>query len=293
MALINCPECGKEISDKAKSCPNCGCPIKEASIESAKEKKEPFPDFPAVMDIGTQITNWKLDAAIDGVYFHSENVITKIPEGNVNVLLHTNGICIQKGLSFYYISNQQIINLTITNQERIVSENKSVIGRAVVGGLLLGPLAAIVGGISGLGTKQKLKGKYYLVINYWDVNSRQIQTLLICTKQILDSFIDRYNKEKANNNIPQSSNYVVNILNDDMTINDDRLAQALKLVSTTTILQKIQEVQGCTLSAAGEYVKNVMSKKGLSSTDINNSGCMVMMAIMFSTTIGLLTYLFI
>lgn len=27
MALIRCPECGKEISDKAQSCPNCGCPI--------------------------------------------------------------------------------------------------------------------------------------------------------------------------------------------------------------------------------------------------------------------------
>ena len=26
MALIKCPECGKEISDKAKACPNCGCP---------------------------------------------------------------------------------------------------------------------------------------------------------------------------------------------------------------------------------------------------------------------------
>ena len=27
MALIECPECGKMISDKAKSCPNCGYPI--------------------------------------------------------------------------------------------------------------------------------------------------------------------------------------------------------------------------------------------------------------------------
>lgn len=27
MSLINCPECNKQISDKAKSCPNCGCPI--------------------------------------------------------------------------------------------------------------------------------------------------------------------------------------------------------------------------------------------------------------------------
>lgn len=29
MAMINCPECGKEISDKAKSCIHCGCPISE------------------------------------------------------------------------------------------------------------------------------------------------------------------------------------------------------------------------------------------------------------------------
>lgn len=27
MALINCPECNKEISNKASSCPHCGCPI--------------------------------------------------------------------------------------------------------------------------------------------------------------------------------------------------------------------------------------------------------------------------
>ena len=28
MALIKCPECGKEISDRASTCPNCGCPVK-------------------------------------------------------------------------------------------------------------------------------------------------------------------------------------------------------------------------------------------------------------------------
>lgn len=27
MALIKCPECNKEISDKAVNCPNCGYPI--------------------------------------------------------------------------------------------------------------------------------------------------------------------------------------------------------------------------------------------------------------------------
>jgi len=27
MALINCPECKKEVSDAAPTCPNCGVPI--------------------------------------------------------------------------------------------------------------------------------------------------------------------------------------------------------------------------------------------------------------------------
>lgn len=27
MALINCPECGREISEKATSCPHCGIPL--------------------------------------------------------------------------------------------------------------------------------------------------------------------------------------------------------------------------------------------------------------------------
>lgn len=33
MALIDCPECGKQISDKAQECNSCGCPI-EAAKES-------------------------------------------------------------------------------------------------------------------------------------------------------------------------------------------------------------------------------------------------------------------
>ena len=37
--LIKCNECGKEISDKATSCPNCGAPVK---IEKNAEEIENF-----------------------------------------------------------------------------------------------------------------------------------------------------------------------------------------------------------------------------------------------------------
>lgn len=42
MALINCPECGKEISDKATACPECGYPIadylKDKTMHDKSEK---------------------------------------------------------------------------------------------------------------------------------------------------------------------------------------------------------------------------------------------------------------
>lgn len=51
MALIKCTECGKEVSDKASTCPNCGAPIgtgttpkvmpvQEGKIKPVKEKKK-------------------------------------------------------------------------------------------------------------------------------------------------------------------------------------------------------------------------------------------------------------
>lgn len=40
MALIKCPECGKEISDSAVSCPNCGTPIAARKAAAAARKDQ-------------------------------------------------------------------------------------------------------------------------------------------------------------------------------------------------------------------------------------------------------------
>lgn len=44
MSLIKCPECGREVSDKANSCPNCGYPIADyvAQQEEIEQLKEQF-----------------------------------------------------------------------------------------------------------------------------------------------------------------------------------------------------------------------------------------------------------
>lgn len=38
MALINCPECKKEISDSAKSCPSCGYELKQSELRKEEKK---------------------------------------------------------------------------------------------------------------------------------------------------------------------------------------------------------------------------------------------------------------
>ena len=60
----------------------------------------------------------------------------------------------------------QICGIDILTEEEIVEQSKSVVGRAAVGGLLLGPLGALVGGMSGVGSKRKTESKSYVVINY-------------------------------------------------------------------------------------------------------------------------------
>lgn len=208
MALINCFECGKEVSDKALSCPHCGVPFEKVSVAtenisqiSSNLEELKFPDLPADLSIGKQITNWSFDSAFDGFFDGRENLISKIPSGKVNVLLHTHGLQIVSGLNFYPIHNAQIISLRKTTQEELTKMDKSVIGRAVVGGLILGPLGAIVGGMSGIGSKEKFINKQYFVINFWDIETKSTQTILIGSTENtkIDAFILRQQKEENQN----------------------------------------------------------------------------------------------
>ena len=40
MGMIKCTECGKEMSDKASVCPNCGCPIEDIKAKILMLSKE-------------------------------------------------------------------------------------------------------------------------------------------------------------------------------------------------------------------------------------------------------------
>lgn len=50
--------------------------------------------------------------------------------------------------------------------KEVVEKGKSVVGRALVGTLIAGPIGTVVGGMSGIGSKKKTKTKTIIVIGY-------------------------------------------------------------------------------------------------------------------------------
>ena len=63
MALIKCPECGKEISDKANACIHCGYPLNEqkedVGITDFHLRRRPY--------INEDVLNYKIQKIADDV----------------------------------------------------------------------------------------------------------------------------------------------------------------------------------------------------------------------------------
>lgn len=63
MAIINCPECGNSISDKARSCPNCGCPTSNPAQASTQNRYAHYPELKPYCD-QVKLSLWMAVAAL-------------------------------------------------------------------------------------------------------------------------------------------------------------------------------------------------------------------------------------
>ena len=69
MALMKCPECSREISDKAAACPSCGHPMAvqtSGALISRAESQEVVTSKPSVL---ATIVNWGLTGAVVALAF--------------------------------------------------------------------------------------------------------------------------------------------------------------------------------------------------------------------------------
>lgn len=185
MAMIECPECSSSVSDRAKACVNCGFPLGEhlgeqVEIEAAERFSKTLganPDF----SIGKQVANWSGTAStkIDADFEFGE--LGALEPGAVQILRHKDGLKLINSLwkidDAFDISFRQIVEVKQIPAEEVVREEKSVIGRGIVGGILLGGSAAVVGALSGL-DKTKLKKFMVTELYFYDPSIRRIRGII-------------------------------------------------------------------------------------------------------------------
>lgn len=106
-----------------------------------------------------------------------------------------------KKMQPYTLNINKITNITMLTEKDIIEKSKSVAGRALVGSVFLGPLGAIIGGMSGIGNKSKKSATTYIVINY---NSNGEKALSFAIMKNSIGYLKLY--EEIKSHIPQPTN---------------------------------------------------------------------------------------
>ena len=100
-------------------------------------------------------------------YFNLLEDIGNLKSNNMyDVALYSEYLEIKNLLGSVKLKYEQITDVYYGNQEEIIKKDKSIIGRAVIGGLLLGGVGSIVGAISGIGEKTKKVNRKVFIISY-------------------------------------------------------------------------------------------------------------------------------
>lgn len=186
MALITCIECGKEVSDKAKSCPNCGCPIDE-SISSRNDMEDIVPVSDKMLGM--------VHNGISSIVEANKNMVkptkkigpVQIDEVHkkfrINGSIPVNGkkdgigksmfkgmmamstlglsVAAEKviGGSKQHVGNKEwfdysdLISYELLEDDSVVTSGG--VGQALIGGTLFGGLGAVAGGITAKRTQKK------------------------------------------------------------------------------------------------------------------------------------------
>ena len=185
MALMKCPECGREISDKASSCPGCGCPIEEFESEKQKTEKAdllvetvksihgiyPTEKTKAIKELRQRCTELSFADAMNIIHkeYNGEDIRGLAMEcqdrkntlfDNVNNIQKTKKDDYRKGGIFTKVKCPRCksIEFQVVGTKKKFSLGKALVGNTIGG--LLGPAGASAGTFQGVNGKN---GKTELV----------------------------------------------------------------------------------------------------------------------------------
>lgn len=140
-----------------------------------------------------------------------EGILTKHIEGlgvgvvDCKVIRFEDRILIEANNRKFEIKLEKIRAAVVKSEEELIVQNKSVVGRALIGTLIVPGLGTIIGGMSGVGTKNK-KGKntHYLILNYIDSRG---ELAAVTLQDPIRRYIDKLCKN-INDSIPNANEVI-------------------------------------------------------------------------------------
>ena len=105
-------------------------------------------------------------------------------------------ICLEKDVSrpLAFLSYSQLTHARVISEQEVKEQKTNIIGRAVVGDLLLGPVGALVGGMSAVG-KKKIENKRFYIINYRPIDKPKETEVLAFGVPDSTQFLPRFTFE--------------------------------------------------------------------------------------------------
>lgn len=196
MALMNCPECGKEISDRAENCTNCGFPLEPLSfreeeyIQDEREENNYSNSLETIKNIAKNaMDDWKesyrATKKVGPVKIDENHMVFQI-KGNVLqngkksgamsktfkglMAVSTMGMSVVAekalgGASKKVGSNEwhefsDLLSYELIEDDAVVTSGG--VGQALIGGALFGGHGAIAGGITGKRVQKKRVESLYI-----------------------------------------------------------------------------------------------------------------------------------
>lgn len=168
MSLITCIECGKQFSDKAVACPNCGCPTEEVLKAGTNNNEELLDEIYSLHPDSkayaikeymnrTGLSMKEAKKIIDEFYLSKQPAPTKFSNKYTNQF-HNEKLAAAQEKALKDAEDAKItfrcpkcngINIQVMDGKKKLS-----ITKGLVGGLIGGPIGAVAGGAV-LGKKGK------------------------------------------------------------------------------------------------------------------------------------------
>lgn len=148
MALVECSECGRQVSDRAHQCIHCGNPI------AAEKRQLVPPTLPSDLGIGFTPEYFGLSKAEIKIHLATGEATKDTFKSGI-LTLYPKGIAIKLSGGKVLLHYGQIVQAKIERSDSIYAQDKSPVARGIVGGLLIGGVGAILGVASGFSKKEK------------------------------------------------------------------------------------------------------------------------------------------